>query len=739
MTDSLSLPSAERIAEALKSSGKGPLKAKELAQLLKVPTALYRDFRGRLREMEARGELYRNRAQRYAMPSEIHLVVGRLQVIRSGDGFLRPEEVGARDIYISQRHFDSAMDGDRVVARVEAGIQGPDRGPVGRVVKILERGRPTVVGTFQANRRFGFVTPLDRRIGRDILIPEGHAAEAKSGDVVVVRIQQYADSKRNALGEVEKVLGGMQEPGVDVLAILHGYGLPATFPEEVEAAAAEAGKRFFEPGEREDLRELMVFTIDPVDARDHDDALSLRPLGDGWYEVGIHIADVAHFVEEGRALDLEALQRGTSVYLVDQVIPMLPHALSSGLCSLTQGEDRLAVSVLVELDTQGTIRSHRFSETLIQCRLGLHYEQVHGVLARGESLSPEVDETLRTLDSLASALRRRRKARGSLDFDLPEARVVLDADGAPVDIQKVVQLDSHRLIEDFMLLANEIVAEALLAREIPTPFRIHEPPAADRIEELRGFLDSVGHGLGGGKVSPKRLQAILDAVRGRPEETLVSTVVLRSMSRARYAPENMGHFGLASEAYLHFTSPIRRYPDLVTHRAVKEVLIRGGRIPERWTAALADVCDQASDRERVAQQAERDSIEMKKIEFMRRHLGDEFEGTIAGVTAFGFFVLLDRVFVEGLVHVSTLGDDYYTFVQEAYALVGERNYRRFRLGDRVRVQVVRADKEERKIDFLLLEGGSDGTAADLRKKKPSGPSRGGRKGKGGRPPRRGSR
>ncbi len=701
MTDS-QLPELSAIREALKQSSRGPLKPKELAHALSVPKNEYRQFRALLQELEARGELYRNRGNRYAVPGKIHLVVGELRVIRSGDAFLVPDEPGETDIFVSARHQDTAMDGDRAVVRVEG--RPPGRNPTGRVVKILERSRPTLVGRYHRSRQLGFITPMDRRISRDLVIPEGSEGEAVEGDVVLVRVTQYGSTKRNAVGEVELVLGAMDQPGVDVLAILHGHGLPRAFPPEVEEEARAIDGRMEDTSQREDHRDLLVFTIDPSDAKDHDDALSIRPIGDDLWEVGIHIADVSHFVPEGSALDLEALRRGTSVYLVDQVVPMLPHRLSTDLCSLGADEDRFALSLFVELDGGGAIRAHRMARTWIRSRHSLDYEQVHGILAEEGSVDESTDDAIRNLNRLAKALRARRRERGSLDFDLPEARVILDSDGAPMDIQKVVTLDSHRLIEDFMLLANEVVASEAVSRKLPIPFRIHEPPAEDRMEELREFLLPFGHSLPKKKVRPQRLQQILDKVRGRSEENLVSTVVLRSMNRARYTGENLGHFGLASEAYLHFTSPIRRYPDLVVHRVMTQCLIQGKSAPERWAESLEEIAERCSERERLAQQAERDSVEMKKIEYMRRHLGDDFEGTIAGVTAFGFFVLLDKVFVEGLVHVSSLEDDYYNFLPEAYALVGDRSKRRFQIGDRVRVQVVRADKEERQIDFRLLEG-----------------------------------
>jgi ribonuclease R len=733
MTPPAELPSRRRIREALAQSERGPLKAKELARILEVPTDQYRAFRERLRELESTGDLYRNRSQRYAVPSEIHLVVGTLALRAGGDGFLRPDDPREAEVRVEARHSASAMDGDRVAVRVEG--RPPGKAPEGRVVKILERGRPTVVGRYQSTRKFGFVSPLDPRVPRDVLVPEGGGGKARPGDVVVVRITQFGDARRNALGEVERVLGPMDAPGVDVLAILHGHGLPREFPPEVEAAARSAGERSRDVEGREDLRELLVMTIDPADARDHDDALSLRHLPGGNREVGIHIADVSHFVEEGQPVDLEALSRGTSVYLVDQVVPMLPHVLSSDLCSLREGEDRMALSLFVEFGPSGEVNGHRFSESIVRTRHGLHYQQVQGVLDGTESVNSEVDGVLRELSELAGVLRRRRRKRGSLDFDLPEARVVLDAEGVPIEIHRVVQLESHRLVEDFMILANEVVATELEGREITVPFRVHESPRDDRLEALVEFLGTMGHHVGRKKLGPRDLQRILDEVAGRPEENLVSTVILRSMSRARYDPSNLGHFGLASSAYLHFTSPIRRYPDLVVHRMVKEVLLGGTSVPEGWEATVTEIADRASERERVAQQAERDSVEMKKIEYMRRHLGDEFDGTIAGVTSFGFFVLLERVFVEGLVHVSTLDDDYYAHVPEAHALVGSRNGRRFRIGDPVRVQVVRADKEERKIDFRLLEGGS----VEEGGRRPSARTRGGGGGKGGGGRKGGSR
>lgn len=677
-----------------------PLKAREMARALDVEPRDYRRFRGLLHELEEQGRIYRSRGNRYATPGRINLVVGRLQVVRSGDGFVLPDS-GGEDIHVPSAALDSAMDGDQVVVRVE----GRDRlgRPTGRIVRILERAHPTLVGRLRRMGGVTYVEPSHRRFTRDVLVPRGAEGEAREGDVVMVRLTAFGDRRLPPVGEVVRALGAPGEPGVDVLSILFGHGLPLEFPPEVEASAEEAAAYAGEPGEdRVDRRDRLVFTIDPEDARDHDDALSIRPVGGDRWEVGVHVADVSHFVRPGTPLDHEALRRGTSVYLVDRVVPMLPHRLSSDLCSLRPDEDRLAVSLLAVLDGSGRVHRVRFERSLIRSRHRLTYEEVQEVLEGRSSIAPDTDGALRNLAELARVLRAGREARGSLDFDLPEARVVLGEGGVPTAIERRSRLEAHRLIEDFMLLANEIVARKLTSRGVPVLYRVHEPPSRQRIEKLRDFLAALGHILPERGVRPRDLQRVLKGFEGRPEERLVSSVVLRSLARARYTPENLGHFGLATRHYSHFTSPIRRYPDLLLHRRVVDALILRRPVEEEGRETLASLGDHCSVRERVAEQAERDSVELKKIEYMERHLGDDFSGTVSGVVAFGFFVLLDDVFVDGLVHVSTLGDDFYRLHEGEYALVGERKGRRFRPGDRVRVRVVRVDREERRVDFLLL-------------------------------------
>ncbi len=692
-----------RVIDALTGSDRGPLKPKELARALSVPASEHRNFKRLLYALEKAGKIYRVKGHRYGAPESMDLAVGRVSLTRRGDGFVRADS-GAGEVFVPARDLSGAMDGDRIVVRIESRPRG--RSPVGRAIKVLERARSSVVGTLHRDRQFSRVTPLDRRLTQDVMISSAGSGilDAETGDIVVVDLVSFGGSGAAPVGEIRTVLGKLSDPGVDILAIAHGYGLSLEFPQEVmESAEAAARDGLEEVGDhRVDRTDLLVFTVDPVDAKDHDDALSVMKVDGGW-EVGVHIADVSHFVEEGGAIDIEAQARGSSVYLVDRVIPMLPEQLSGDACSLREGSDRLAVSLCLTLDSSGAVLSRRYEQTRVRSRRRLAYEEVQDVLDGRRSLGVEIDEAVRSLDDLARAIRARRIERGALDLDLPEARVLLDSEGSPVDIQRVERLESHRLIEDFMILANEVVARDLEAKGIPGLYRVHEPPTREKAEELGEFLARFGYRLPKRKaLKPTDVQQLLDAVRGREDESLISTVVLRSLKRARYDPENLGHFGLASSAYLHFTSPIRRYPDLLVHRAVVRCLVRK-QPPRDWEPdELRTVAELTSDRERSADQAERDSIAMKKVEFMEQHLGEEFEGRISGVAAFGFFVTLDAFFVDGLVHVNSLRDDFYHFQDRSHALVGDKSRRSHRLGDRVEVQVVRVDKEARHVDFLLL-------------------------------------
>ncbi len=709
------IPTSRNVLAALKASDHGPLKTKALAKALNIAEPDYKRFRGLLRKMESEGKLYRVKGGRYAAPDKISLVTGRLSTIRSGDGFVRGDAEGD-EVFVPQRDLDSAMDGDRVVVRIESRPKGLK--PVGRVIKVLERAHTSIVGVFHEARKVGYVVPLDPKLNTDVTVPWGEERPAKDGDVVMVTITAPGRRQHGPVGEIEKVLGRLDDPGVDVLAILFGHGLNPDFPQDV---VAEAERVAVPPAEavsdgREDLRDLLVFTIDPADARDHDDALSFESLKDG-HRIGIHIADVSHYVTPGGAIDAEALKRGTSVYLVDRVVPMLPHELSSDVCSLRPGVDRYATSLFVEFGADGSLRSHRFLRSVIRSRAKLSYEMAQSILDAVEKGEPitidpaselagasdtEVRDALVGLSDLAGKLGKARTKRGALDFELPEARVILDDSGVPIRVEAVERLQTHRLVEAFMLLANELVAKAASEKKLPVLFRIHEEPSPEKIEILRDVLTRLGIKLPPKVKQPADLAAALEAVRDKPAEKLVSTLVLRSMQRARYSATNAGHFGLALTHYAHFTSPIRRYPDLVTHRAIIRSLIEGKAPDKGIFESLEGIAERTSWREQVATTAERDSVEMKKIEFLRRHLGEEFDGTITGVKAFGVFVLLDNVLVDGLLHVNGLKDDYYQFDERAMALTGARQGRVLRLGDRVRVQVARVDKEERKVDLKLI-------------------------------------
>ncbi|MBM4185298.1 MAG: ribonuclease R [Gemmatimonadetes bacterium] len=634
---------------------------------------------------------------------------GSLSTTRRGDAFVRPDD-GGTDVFVPAGRISTAMDGDRVAVRIDRRPRA--RNPEGTVIDVLERARSTVVGTYHRRKRVSFVVPLDQRLQREVLIAGAREVVADDGDVVVVRLTGFGSSSGRArpTGTIERVLGPLDDPGVDVLAVAHGFDLSLEFSDEILAAgekAAAAGTRD-QGAARIDRTDLLVFTIDPADAKDHDDALSIEEGERGHVEVGIHIADVSHFVTHGGAVDMEARARGTSVYLVDRTIPMLPPVLSSDVCSLIADVPRLALSLFVELDGEGRVRERRYERTLIRCRHGLSYEDAQDVLDGKRLITPQLDEALRRLDDFARKIRSARHGRGALDLDIPEAKVILDADGNPVDIQRRDRRESHRLIEDFMILANEVVASDLVARDLAGLFRVHEPPSPDKAEELRDALAPLGLDVPRRRaLKPADIQRVLEAPRGPEAHVLVSTLVLRTLAKARYDVENLGHFGLASTGYTHFTSPIRRYPDLLVHRVLAAAFVGGTPPADLDAEMLAAIAATSSQREQAADEAERATVALKKVEFMERHLGDEFDGRVSGVATFGVFVTLEEYFVDGLLHVRALEDDYYRFSPRDYALIGERKGRRYRLGDRIRVQVARVDKEARHIDFVQSGRGGE--------------------------------
>ena len=598
------------------------------------------------------------------------------------------------------------MDGDRVAVRIE---DRGRRGPRGTVVEVLDRARSHVVGVFRAERGHGWLAATRPKLGIDVFVPARDRGEAESGDLAVVEVTDWGEEGPGPAGRIVRVLGPSEDPGVAVLAIQVGYGIGDAFPEAVEDAASALAARGIRPADlegREDCRGDRVITVDPGDARDHDDAISITRLAEGGARIGIHIADVSHYVHEGDRLDVEAWERGTSVYLVDRVLPMLPHALSSDLCSLVPGEDRLTLAAFLTVDRRGTLRGTRFARAVIRSAHRLSYEEAQEALD-GESTpaterDPGLREDLRALLDASRSFRRRRRARGSLDFDLPESRVLLDEEGAPIDVRRRERLDSHRLIEDLMIAANEAVAHWAIEEGSPVLYRIHEEPNPEKLDTLRLLAGEFGLSFPQRNPRPRDFQRLLDAVKGRVEEPLISVQVLRSLAKARYETGNEGHFGLASPAYLHFTSPIRRYPDLVVHRQLARWLAEPRRVRDIDREWLSTTARHASAREENAARAERDSVELKKVEFMDRHVGDHFEGTISATARFGFFVRLDAYDIEGLVHVSRLAGDRYVHDPAKHALRGRRTRKSYRLGDPVEVQVVRVDRDARRIDFDLV-------------------------------------
>jgi ribonuclease R len=700
-----------RILELLTDRAGRPLKPKEIARELDVSTAEYRGLKDTLHRMTDEGVLYKVKHGRYAPPRKINVAVGRFSFGRHGGGTVTTDDPDAEVVFVPAAQTGTALHGDKVAVRISERRSGPL--PEGEIIRVVDRARTTVVGTLFDDGRVAIVRPENHRIPRDVLIPPEALNGAKDQQLVEVRVISWGDPRQMMVGEVAEVLGTPGDPGLDVTIVMKEYDLPLRFPDRVEEAAAKLPDR---PSPEDikgrlDLRELDVVTIDPVDAKDFDDALSIRPLSGDAIEVGVHIADVSHYVRPGDPVDEEGYARATSVYLVDRVVPMLPEALSNRLCSLVPHQDRLAFSVMLRMELDGTVKSAKFAPSVIHSKRRFAYQEVQEILD-GRRPAPEDQrfaESLRTLAAISRSLVEKRHARGSLDFDLPASRVILDARGLPIDIQKVERLEAHKLVESFMLLANESVAKRLKQMEVPALYRNHRGPDAMATQELRDMLARHGYKLQikkGGDLSPRALQKVLHESDGAPESAVISMLVLRSMKRALYEPEPLGHFGLATQNYTHFTSPIRRYPDLVVHRVLKSIV--AGERPPVEGSVMAAIGERCSERERVAEEAERASVELKKVQFMLERLGEEFDGRIVGVTAFGFFVEIDDVFVTGLVHVNRLEDDYYIFVEETLSLLGEHTGRAFKLGGRVRVVATHADIARRQIDFELVEEGDEG-------------------------------
>ena len=713
-----------------------PMKLKELAMLLGVPKEQRKDLEEVLNELVASGKVGISKKGKYAR-SEVFAQTGIFSAHHRGFGFVTIEGRDG-DLFVPPDDTGDAMDGDTVQVIIDENGRGGRT--EARVLKVLKHANETLIGTFEKNKSFGFVIPDNPRITMDIFIPQGKENGAVSGHKVVVRLDTYATRNKNPEGHVQEILGHINDPGVDILSIVRAYGLPEEFPEDVmeevshapeelsaEYVAEEIGKNG-----RVDLRDVPMVTIDGEDAKDLDDAVSVSKEtinGETIYHLGVHIADVSHYVKEGTPLDAEAYKRGTSVYLVDRVIPMLPHRLSNGICSLNAGCDRLAMSCLMDIDEKGIIVGHKICESVVRIDRRMTYTAVNAILeAKNGTEEPQTDAPEKEkskekaefakkcleeyadfvpmfllLDETARVLRKKRMARGAVDFDFPECKIILDAKGRPVEIRPYERNAATMLIEDCMLAANETVAEDYYWQQIPFLYRSHEKPDGEKIKRFGILINNFGYSirLQNGELHPKEMQKLLEKAAGSPEEALLARLALRSMKQAKYTTECMGHFGLAANYYTHFTSPIRRYPDLQIHRIIKENL-HGGLTKKRiahYEKILPEVAIWTSSRERLADEAERETDKAKKVQFMERHIGEEFTGVISGISNYGFYVELPNT-VEGMVRLANLDGDYYVFDEEHYELVGERTRKKFKLGQTVKIQVVSVDRYLKTIDFL---------------------------------------
>lgn len=706
----------QEIIGLLQEEAYKPMSYKELEKHFGITGANeFKDFIKLLNQMEESGHIVRGGNDRYGVPERMNLVRGKLQAHAKGFAFLIPEDREHPDVYINAHDLNTAMNGDIVFVKVTSRSAGGGR-LEGEVVRVISRANTQIVGVFQGQETYAFVIADDKRVTRDIFIPQHAFHGAVTGQKVVVKIVNYPEGRSAAEGEVIEILGHKDDPGVDILAIVRKFQLPEAFKEDVLAEADAAPDSITEDEivsqGRRDLRSKRIVTIDGEDAKDLDDAVNVEVLENGHYKLGVHIADVSYYVREGTALDIEAYNRGCSVYLTDRVIPMLPHRLSNGICSLNPQVDRLTMSCEMEFDENLKVVNHEVFTSVIKTSERMTYTNVRKLLT-GEAEPELVEryaylmEDFKRMEELSTRLRARRMKRGAIDFDFEESKIIVDPEGKPTDIVKRERSVAEMMIEEFMLAANETVAEHFSWMKVPFLYRVHEDPDAEKLMNFMEFVTNFGYAVKGkgNSVHPRSLQTLLEDIKGTPEETVISKVMLRSMKQARYDAQSLGHFGLAAEFYSHFTSPIRRYPDLIIHRVIREVLESGTLSDARLeylASRMSDIAQQSSERERVAVDAERETEALKKAQYMLDKVGEEFEGIISSVTGFGMFVELDNT-VEGLIRLSDLTDDYYNYHERQHALVGERTSKIYRIGDSTKVRVARVNMEEHTIDFELVD------------------------------------
>lgn len=704
----------QTLVSFMKEPAYKPMGIEDLVSIFDIKPNEYNAFKKTLRVMEREGLIVRTKKEKYMIeePEFLRedLVIGKLQAHAKGFGFLIPDEEGQKDVFIPSNCMNGAINGDKIAVKVTREDTNTKKRE-GEVVEVIERNTSQVVGVYEDSRNFGFVISEDTRISRDIYIPKRDRNGAKDGDVVMVKITKWPEGQRKPEGVVTEVLGRKGDRGIDILMIIKKLGLPEEFSEKVLRFADGISEEIDEEEYkgRRDLRDLRMVTIDGEDAKDLDDAVSIEKLENGNYRLGVHIADVTHYVKENNPLDKEALKRATSVYLIDRVIPMLPRKLSNGICSLNPKVDRLTLSCFMEIDSKGKIVNHEITESVIKTNERMTYTDVTKILKdNDEELIKKYDylyEDFKMMEELCNILRAKRTRRGAIDFEIAEAKIILNELGKPIEIKPYEREIANRMIEEFMLAANETVAEHMFWTHLPFVYRIHENPDEEKLAKFKEFIYNLGYTIHWTEeIRPKSFQEILEKVKGKNEETVVSTLLLRSMMQARYAPECAGHFGLAAQYYCHFTSPIRRYPDLQIHRIIKEHL--HGKIDEKRANKLKNIvgfaAKQSSEMERKAQDAEREVDDLKKAEYMKDKIGEEFEGIISSVTSFGLFVELPST-IEGLVHITDLDDDYYIFNESHLSLIGERTKKIYKLGDKVKVECINVDIENREIFFRITE------------------------------------
>ena len=705
----------ERILAYMESEGYVPIKRRDMRVMLSVPQEDREKFENLINELIAEGRVFETKKGKLASPKDLQMATGTFIGHARGFGFVTPD-AGGEDIFIPASETMGAMQKDRVLYKV---LHKAEKGKKadGVIVRILERGQQRIVGTFEAGSKgYGFVVADDKKIAKDIFISRENTKGAVTGHKVVVEITDYGEDRRNPEGKVIEILGHINDPGVDILSVIRRYELAVEFPEEVYAEIEHLGTEVAEADKkgREDLRDLLTITIDGADAKDLDDAVSLKRLGNGNFELGVHIADVSHYVRENTALDKEAYARGTSVYLVDRVIPMLPHKLSNGICSLNPHVDRLALSCLMEVNGRGEVVSHRILESVINSDYRMTYTAVREILEDGTPALleqyAEILPMLEDMEELRQILGEKRRKRGSVNFDLPESKIILDENGKPIDIKPYEKSIATNMIEEFMLVCNETIAENSFWQEMPFMYRSHQEPDEDKLEKMEQFLRGFGYYLRkkDGEIHPRELQKVLQKAEETDEERIITRMVLRSMMQARYTAENGGHFGLAAKYYCHFTSPIRRYPDLEIHRMIKKML--HGELDEKasvyYRRKMPDWAKHCSKQERVAEDAERDTDALKKVEFMEDKVGQIYEGIISGVTNWGIYVELPNT-IEGMVALSQMDDDYYEFDEKKMLVFGKRTKKSYRLGDKVVVSVAKVDRMMGTIDFAFAEENED--------------------------------